>query len=65
MRKHLGATLVNILFHLCESGQFYLGPSLVIPLRCTDMDVWRAASIWKIKVNPHDIELVDISSVVF
>jgi len=33
------------------------------------MDVWRAASIWKIKVNPHDIELVarlvDISSVVF
>ena len=27
MRKHLGATLANTLFHMRKSGQFYLSPS--------------------------------------
>lgn len=29
------------------------------------MDVRRATSIWKIKMNPHDIEMEDISNVYF
>lgn len=65
MRKHLGVTLVGILYHTCKSGMFYPNPTRVILLRFVRMDVKHVASIWKIMMNPHDIDIQDISSAFF
>lgn len=53
---------MGTLFHVCKSGQFFLNPMWIIPLRSNMMDVRRAASIWKIMVNPHNMKMDDISS---
>ena len=53
------------LFHMFKSGQFYMKPTWVIPLRSTGMDVREVVFIWKIMMNPHDIEMEDNSNVFF
>jgi hypothetical protein len=45
MKKHLGATLPNNLFHMCKSGQFYPNSMYLIPLHFVGMNVRRATSI--------------------
>ena len=43
LNKHLGVTLLGILFHMCKSGQFYPNPTLIIPMRflcCVDMEYY-------------------------
>lgn len=60
-----GVSLMHILFHICKSDQFYPNPTWVIPLQSTSMDVRKAALILKITMNPHDIEMEDISNVFF
>ena len=65
MKKYLGVTHARTLFHICKSGQFYPNPTWVILLRSMGMDVRRAVSIWKIMMNSHDIEMEDISNVIF
>ena len=35
MKKHMGATLPDTLYHMCKNGQFYPNPTWVIPFRST------------------------------
>lgn len=63
MKKHLVVTLIATLYHICKSGQFYLNPTWVIPLRSMGMDIKRVVSIWKIITTPHDIDMEHISNV--
>lgn len=62
MKKHLEASLMGTLFHMCKSGRSFLNPMRVIPLRSNMMDVKRAVPIWRIMVNPRNIKMGDISS---
>ena len=62
MTKHLDVTLPDTLFHICKSMQYYLDPTWVIPKRSIGMDVRRATYIRKIMMNPHGIEMEDISN---
>lgn len=50
---------------MCKSKKFYPNPTWVIPLRFVGMDVHRADSMWKIMMNPYDIEMENISKVFF
>lgn len=54
-----------MLLHMCKSGRFYPNPTWIIPLRSSNMDVRRVTSIWKIMMNPHDIEMKDNCNVFF
>ena len=65
MKKHLGATFVGILFHMCKIGQLYHHLTWVLPLRLPSMDVSHTTSIYKIMMKPHDITMEDISNVFF
>ena len=65
MKKLLGATLAGTLYHMCKSGLFYANPTWVISLRSSGMDVKHVASIWKIMMSPHDIDMKDISNAFF
>lgn len=51
MKKHLGFTLPGTFFHMCTSGQFYLNPIWVVPMRSMNMDVKKVTLIWKIMMN--------------
>ena len=50
---------------MCKSGQFYKNSTWVIPLRFVGIDLMMGASMWKIKMCPHDILMGDISNVFF
>jgi hypothetical protein len=51
---------------MCKSGQFYTNWMWVIPLTSVGIDLTMDASMWKIKMCPHDIILMeDISNVFF
>lgn len=65
MKKHLGVSLANTLFHICKSGQLYPNPTWVIPMRSMGMDVRKATSIWiwKIMTSPYDIQMQNTSNV--
>lgn len=63
MKKYLGVALSRMLYHLCKCCQFYPNPICVTPLRSVGMNVRRVASIWNIMMNPHDINMEDISNV--
>lgn len=41
MKEHLGVSLHTVLFHMCESGQYYSNRTCVIPLRSADTYVRR------------------------
>ena len=64
MKKHLGATLPGTLYHMCKSG-FYPNLTCVIPLRSAGMDVRCVTSIWKIKMDPNDIDMEIIYNIFF
>jgi hypothetical protein len=59
--------LVSLAIRLigAKMDNFTLNPTRVIPFRWVGIDVRRAASTWKIMMNPHDILLEDISNVFF
>ena len=55
----------TLLFPMGKTSQFYPNPIWIITKRSVGMDVKRAALIWKVIMNPHDIEMEDISNVFF
>jgi hypothetical protein len=55
--KHFGISLADTQFHMCNSDQFYLNLTWVVPLKSVGMDVRRATLIWKIMMNPYDIQM--------
>jgi hypothetical protein len=61
-KKHFGISLADTQFHMCNSDQFYLNPTWVVPLKSIGLDVRRATLIWKIMMNPYDIQMEDTSN---
>lgn len=47
---------------MCKSGELYPNPTSVWSM---GMDVRRAAPIWKVMMNPHDMKMKNISYVFF
>ena len=60
-----GCYIPGILYDMRGSGQIYPNRARVIPLKSTGMDVRRAAFIWKVMMNPNDIQMEDIYNVFF
>lgn len=53
----------NFVLYICKSDQFHPNPTWVILLRSASTDVKRVASIWKLMMNPTNINMEDISNV--
>lgn len=59
----MGVTVANNMYHMCVREQYYPNSTWVIVLSSLGMDVKCVASIWKIIMNPRDIEMENISNV--